>query len=203
MLLGIKSRKILFWRHALVGSLAGLLVALFSWSRPELPFDVALWRALGDAGFVFLFVTLSLGPLSRLGTPALRLLTWRRETGIWFALLVLTHSLRVSGFALSEPGLALPNLLGLGALTWALILMATSSDRAVDYLGISSWKWLHQGAYVIFYLASLHGGYHLFLRYPNTPNWFRWPFAVMVIGILVLQTAAFIKTVRQQRIKAW
>jgi len=46
--------------------------------------------------------------------------------------------------------------LGDVALVWVLILMATSSDRAVSYPGISSWKWLHQGAYLIFYLSALH-----------------------------------------------
>jgi methionine sulfoxide reductase heme-binding subunit len=39
-----------------------------------------------------------------------------------------------------EPGFGLANLLGLVALMFTLTLVATSSARAVDYLGASAWK---------------------------------------------------------------
>lgn len=202
MLLGIKSKKILFLRHLLIGSLAVALVYFFWLSRPNLSNDVRLWRALGDSTFSFLFIVLAIGPLAKLWVPAQRLVSWRRECGIWFALLALSHFIRVVNYALAEPGIALPRLMGLIALAWALVLAATSSDRAVNFLTISSWKWLHHGAYIIFYLAALHASYFLFMRYPDE-NWFRYPFLTMVLTVLILQASAFIKTIIQQRGKDW
>lgn len=192
----------MFSRHALVGTLAVFVVYLFWLSRPSLFYDVRLWRALGDSAISFLFVALSIGPLSKLWARAQRLVSWRREVGIWFALLALTHFVRVVNYALSEPGIALPRLMGLIALGWALVLAATSSDRAVNFLTVSSWKWLHHGAYIIFYLAALHASYFLFMRYPEE-NWFRYPFLLMALTVLILQTSAFIKTVIKQRGKDW
>lgn len=202
MLLGIKSKKILFLRHLLVGSLAITIVYLFWLTRPELSSDVRLWRALGDSTFSFLFIVLSIGPLAKLWGRAQGLVPWRREFGIWFAFLALTHFIRVFNYALAEPGIALPRLLGLIALAWALVLASTSSDRAVNFLTVSSWKWLHHGAYIIFYLASLHASYFLFMRYPEE-NWFRYPFSIMVFIVLLLQASAFIKVVTKQRGKDW
>ena len=199
MLLGIKSRKTLFLRHLFAGLVAVLFVYLFWLSRPELSFNVRLWRALGDTAFSFLFITLIIGPLAKLWKPTLRLVSWRREAGIWFALLALSHFVRVSGYALSEPGIELPRLLGLIALFWALVLAATSSDWAVNFLGVSSWKWLHTSAYTIFYLVAAHTAYFLFWRYSET-NWFQDPFLGMILAVPILQASAFIKEVIRQKI---
>lgn len=198
MLLGIKSKKILLLRHAFIGFLTAFIVYLFWLSRPELSFDVRLWRALGDTAFSFLFITLIIGPLAKLWKPAVRLVSWRRETGIWFALLALSHFVRVSGYALSEPGIELPIFLGLVALFWALTLAATSSDRAVNFLGHSSWKWLHSMAYAVFYLATAHAMYFLFWRYPEA-KWFQYPFLGITLAVPALQISAFIKEVIRQR----
>ena len=198
MLLEIKSRKKLFLRHFSMGLIAVLFVYLFWLSRPELSFNIRLWRALGDTAFSFLFITLIIGPLAKLWRLALRLVPWRREFGIWFAFLALSHFVRVIGYALSEPGLELPILLGLTALFFTLTLMATSSDRAVNFLGISSWKWLHSFAYVIFYLIAAHAAYFLFWRYPEV-NWFQYPFLVMAFVVPALQISAFIKEIIRQR----
>lgn len=198
MLLGIKSKKILLLRHTFIGFLAAFIVYLFWLSRPELSFDVRLWRALGDAAFSFLFITLIIGPLAKLWKPAVRLVLWRREIGIWFALLAFSHFVRAGGYALSEPGIELPVFLGLTALFWTLTLAATSSDRAVNFLGPSSWKWLHSMAYVIFYLVTAHATYFLFWRYPEV-KWFQYPFLSMAFAVPLLQIAAFIKEVVRQR----
>lgn len=203
MLLGIKSKKVLLARHTFIGSLAIFVVYLFWLSRPELSSDVRLWRALGDTGFSFLFITLVIGPLAKLWRSALRLVSWRREFGIWFTLLALAHLIRVNEYALSEPGLELPRLLGLVALFFTLALMATSSDRAVNFLGILSWKWLHSFAYVIFYLVALHTSYFLFMRYPESQNWFRYPFLGMTLMVFALQISAFVETVIQQKHRGW
>ncbi len=198
MLLGIKRKKELLERHLLISFLALFIVVLFWVSRPELSFNVRLWRALGDTSFSFLFVTLAIGPLARLWKPMIRLVSWRRETGIWFSILAFSHFLSLSSFALSEQGIELPRFLGLTALFWALVLSATSSDRAVNFLGTSSWKWLHTMAYVIFYLVVGHAAYFLFWRYP-VANWFQYPFLIFALIIPVLQFAAFIKEIVRQK----
>ena len=198
MLLGIKNRKTLFLRHLLTGLIAVLLAYIFWLSRPELSFDVRVWRALGNTAFSFLFVTLAIGPWAKLWKPALRLVPWRRETGIWFAVLAFSHFIRVSNYAQFEPDIELPRLLGLIALFWALALAATSSDRAVNFLGPSSWKWLHTMAYVIFYLVAGHAAYFLFWRYPEV-NRFQYPFLAMELAVPILQISAFIKEVIRQR----
>lgn len=105
-----------------------------------------------------------------------------------------------------ESGFGLANIAGVVALLWALILAATSSDRATRFLGPSAWKWLHGGAYTIFYLVALHTAYFLFLHYTFSfhrpvppPDWFRWPFLVLSGTVIGLQAAAFAVTVRRRR----
>lgn len=70
----------------------------------------------------------------------------------------------------AEPGFGLANLMGLTALVFALSLFATSSDKAVDYLGVSSWKWLHTLGYVVFYLIALHVVYFAFIHFTPSPE---------------------------------
>jgi methionine sulfoxide reductase heme-binding subunit len=214
-------------RHALVGSAAALLVYVFWLTRLEWDVEMRTWRAFGDAAIVLLFVTLALGPAARLSRTFGRALPWRRETGIWSAVTALVHTIlildgwvrwdwgRLLGYELVpqlgrvarlEPGFGLANVLGLVALVWALMLAATSSDRAMRYLGGAGWKWLHYGAYVVFYLAVLHTLYFVFMhftlsfhRVPPAPNWFRWPLLVMGVLVVGLQATAFVKTVGRRR----
>lgn len=105
-----------------------------------------------------------------------------------------------------EPGFGLANLIGLLVLMWLLVLLATSSDKAVRYLGPAAWKWLHNGAYVVFYLSVVHAGYFLFLHYtisfhrpPAPENWFRFPLLLLGLAVIGLQAAAFIRTVNRRR----
>lgn len=181
-----------------------------------------LWKAVGDAAFVLLLITLSLGPSARIARPATRLLPWRRQFGIWFALVAALHGvLVIHGWARwslrrflgyeqipqlgrevrLEPGFGLANLIGVTALLIALVLAATSSDWALRRLGAPAWKWLHHSALFVFYLSLLHAGYFLFLHYTASfhkqvppPDWFRWPFAALGTALLLLQATAFIKT---------
>ncbi len=64
-----------------------------------------------------------------------------------------------------ESGSGMANILGLLAALMALPFIATSADRATRKLGGSSWKFLHRGAYTIFYLLALHTAYFLYIRY--------------------------------------
>lgn len=231
MLLGIKSKKTILKRHIIVGFLAALFTYIFWSSRPEWSPDMRLWRAVGDSSFILLFLTLIVGPLSRLRKSGLRFLTLRRELGIWFAITALIHgililngwmmwnTLRFFGYEFIpeaqrwirlESGFGMANSMGLIALFLALILAATSSDKAVSFLGIASWKWLHALAYVIFYLVGFHILYFMFMHYTVSfhrpvppPNWFRFPSLILILTVLLLQTAAFAKTVMQQKRKNW
>lgn len=233
MLLGIKSKKVIFLRHVLVSGLAALLVYLVWLMHPQWDPDMRLWKAFGGAAFFLLWLAVLIGPAARIWRPLTRLIAWRREFGIWFFLIALVHAyLILDGWARwsvwgflgyqyvpeldmylrFEPGFGLANLMGLVALTFALALAATSFDRAVSFLGISSWKWLHSFAYVIFYLVALHVIYYAFIHYTPSPhrilmemptdypsNPLRFFYLAAILSVFFAHIGAFIKTVRQQR----
>lgn len=214
-------------RHLAVALLAGLTTAGFWFGRMDWDPEMRTWRAVGDSSIVLLFGSLAIGPLAKLWRPAARTLPWRRELGVWCAILALVHTIlvlwrwvgwdlaRLMGYevipelgrsARLEPGFGLANLIGLVAVVWALVLAVTSSNRAVRWLGSPAWKWMHQGAYVIFYLAVLHAVYFLFMHYTASfhrevpePNWFRWPLLVMGLGVAALQWVAFARTVQRRK----
>ena len=216
-------------RHVVVAALAGVLVWVFWASRPTRDPGMRLWKAAGDAAFGLLLLTLAIGPLARLVRPAARLTPWRRQLGIWFALVATVHGvLVVHGWARwglrrflgyevvpelgremrLEPGFGLGNLIVLTALMFAVVLAATSSDWALRRLG-PGWKWLHHSALFVFYLSLLHAGYFLFLHYIDSfhkqlpsPDWFRAPFLVLGVGLLVLQAAVVKTTASRQRVAA-
>lgn len=190
-------------------------------SRPTWSPEMRLWKAVGDGAFVLLLLTLAVGPLARLFRPAARLVRWRRQLGIWFAIVGSIHGLLIAngwarwslrrflGYEVVpqlgrevrlEPGFGLANLIGLTALLLALVLAATSSDRAVRRLG-PSWKHLHHVAVFILYLTILHAGYFLFIHFTASfhkqvppPDWFRAPFVVLGLGVLGIRAGVFWKT---------
>lgn len=214
-------------RHSTVALTSLALTAVFWFGRLNWEIEMRTWRAFGDAAVVLLFASLVVGPLARIWRPAGVGLRWRRELGVWFAVMAVVHAIlvingwvqwdlgRLMGYefvpqlgrtARMEPGFGLANLVGLVALVWTLVLAATSSNRAVRVLGPQAWKWLHHGSYVVFYLAVLHTVYFLFMHYtlsfhrePPPPNWFRWPLLVMGVTVAALQWTAFVITVRRRR----
>lgn len=211
----------------MVGALSALLVAGFWASRPEWSPDMRLWRAVGDAAILLLFGSLALGPAARLWSLAGKVLSWRRQVGVWAAMVALIHALlvlngwarwsvrRLLGYEFipqlgrdvrMEPGFGLANLMGLVALAWMLVLLGTSSDRVMRFLGPPAWKWVHTGAYVVFYLVVLHAVYFLFIHYtvsfhraPVPENWFRVPLLLLGGAVLALQWAAFTRAVGRRR----
>jgi len=231
MLLGIRSVKTVLTRHTIVGALTFGVWYFFWMLRPEWTADMRMWRAVGDAGFILLFLILIIGPLARTWTPFERLNPWRRELGIWFGVIALFHPIlildgwvqwdlmRLMGYqylpqlerwSRVDPGFGLSNLIGLIAVFWAMVLAATSSDKLVNFLGEDSWKWLHGAANTIFYLTAAHVGYFLFIHYTLSshrpvpdPNWFRWPFLIMAILVFILQVTAFVLTVRKNKKRNW
>lgn len=222
-------------KHLIVAALGVLLTYLFWVSRMEWDEEMRTWRAFGDAAFLLLVAALAIGPVVRLWPKqTARIVNWRRALGIWFALYALVHAYLVwDGWArwsvrgllgyqdlpqtgtsdpvLVDPGFGLANLIGLIALFWALVLLATSSDRAMRFLGGRTWKQIHLYANVIFYLVALHAAYFLFLHYELSlrnlvfrtgvpdPNWFRFWFLGLVALVFSLQTAATVKMVVVQR----
>lgn len=212
-------------RHAVVAVLGVALVGLFWASRPRWSAEMRLWKAVGDSAFVLLLLTLAVGPLARLVRALTPLLAWRRQLGIWFAIVASVHGvLIVNGWARwslrrflgyevlpqlgrevrLEPGFGLSNMIGVVALAFALVLAATSSDWALRRLGAQAWKWLHHSARFVFYLSLLHAGYFLFLHYTASfhkaippADWFRFPFVILGGGLVSLQVAAFARTARR------
>ncbi len=219
----------LVYRHTAVLALGTVVSLPFWYGRLDWEPEMRLWRTIGDGSFVLLFLVLTLGPIARLWPVATRWLPWRQELGIWFAIFALAHTLlvldgwvrwewmrffgyqfllNVGRYARVEPGFGLSNILGIVAMVIALPLMFTSSRWAMKRLGNSAWKWLHVGAYTIFYLVVLHTLYFLFMHYtvsfhrqvPPNPNWFRYPFLVTAILVLGIQMSAFIKTVKKRSV---
>jgi len=179
-----------------------------------------LWKAVGDASYVLLLVTLILGPLAKLVPVTRSWVKWRRQIGIWFALTASLHGfLILDGWARwslrrflgyefipqlgrevrLEPGFGMANIVGVTALVLALVLAATSSDFALRRLGRPAWSWLHRLAQTVLVLSLLHGAYFLFIHY--TPSfhkapipsldWFRMPFLLAGLGVIALQATAF------------
>ena len=212
MLLGIKSAEAIFFRHLGVAFI-GLLLAGFVWQANDTwsP-DMRLWKSLGGASFSLLWFAVFIGPAARIWQPLQRLISFRREVGVWFFLIAFLHGYLI----LDESGFGLANLAGLMALTFAFTLATTSFDRAVNFLGVSSWKWLHSFSYVVFYLSVIHVLYFAFIHYTpsllravlsqptNYPdNPLKFYYLAAFLSVLLLQVIAFIVTVRKQRKSGW
>ena len=224
----MNSKNNTYLRHLFVGLIAVGLVLPFWYGRLDWDTEMRFWRAVGDSSFVLLFFTMIIGPLAKHWPAASRLVPWRRETGIWFGLMAFFHTFLVwkgwarwdiwrflgnefipelGRLARLEPGFGLSNVIGMVAVVLTLALVATSSTKAVNYLGASAWKWLQYGSYTVYYLVVLHTFYFLFIHYtmsfhrpvPGNLNWFRYPFLILSLIVPALQLSAFVKTVRQRQ----
>ncbi len=203
--------------------LAVLLTYLFLWSRAEWSAMHKWNRAIGDASLVLVALSMAIGPLSRLFVRAKRLLPWRRELGIFGVYLAFIHAtiilfgwveldlMRLFGFefhpdlqryVMFDQGFGLGNLLGIAALVFAAVLALTSNDLSQRFFGASVWKFIQQSTYVLWWLIVLHTGYFLFMHFLDfhrrvpDPNWARWPFVWLVVGVSALQIAASVRTWR-------
>ena len=233
MLLGIKTKREIATRHLVVGALTAAAVGAGWQLNASWDPEMRLWKAFGVGSALLIWFVALIGPAARLWAPLGRVLPWRREFGVWFALVALVHFYLVwDGWARwnvqellgyqyvaeldtylrFEPGFGLANLMGLVALLFALVLAATSFDRAVSFLGISSWKWLHSFTYVIFYIVALHAVYFAFIHYTPSPhrilmgqsttypeNVLRFAYLVMFASVFLAQAGAFVRTVHQRR----
>jgi len=186
----------------LVGLIAILLTFAFWMSRPQWVMEMRLWKAVGDASMMLLYATMGLGPLARFVPRVGKLLSLRRELGIWFGVFAILHTLlifngwmrwdvgRFMGFEFIpelertvrfDSGFGMANIVGLLAVLFALPLMATSADWAIRAMGGNAWKFVHYTAYTIFYLVVLHTAYFLYIHFTLSfhrptvpePNWFQ------------------------------
>lgn len=213
-------------RHLLTILLSVLLVLLFgavheNWS------PMHRWnKATADASLVLLTMTMAVGPAARLWPASRRLIPMRREFGIHAIVLALVHTVIILegwvvwdlralvGFAfhpdfgtyvMVQHGFGLANLIGVAALAYGLVLMATSSDRAVRFLGASAWKFVQSGAYVLWALVVVHTAYFLFMHFLDfhrplpDPNPLRWPFVGLVMLVLGLRLGASVQVWRNKR----
>lgn len=195
-------------QHAIVGILS-LISVLILFIVAEAPLPAAFART----SFFLLFITLAIGPMmkikapSKVTSPLMLPWTWRGELGIWFTITGLAHFILL---ALDRPltsfiqvggsGYALANLLGAVALFWAIVLSATSSSKAIKALGVSSWKWIQNFAYLIFYLIA---GHYLYFQFFSTygenpgPDWFGWVALAMTLLVIALELVAFVVVVKK------
>ena len=209
-------------RHVVVLIAAATLVYAFSLVHGQWS-PMHRWnRAFGDAAVLLLALTMTLGAAPRLFRASAKWLPWRRELGIYSVVLAFVHTviildgwvewdfLRLFGFefhpvdlkyVMLQHGFGLANAIGILALSIGLILLLTSSDRAVRFLGATSWKTVQTTALVFWALVVAHTAYFLFAHFlsfhratPN-PNPLQLPFAFLVLSVLVLRAAAFLTTI--------
>ena len=66
---------------------------------------------------------------------------------------------------LVRPGFGIANIIGLVALSIALLLLAISSDRAMKWLGSGSWKRLQNFSKTVYILVVIHMFYFVTMHY--------------------------------------
>jgi len=215
------------FRHIAALGLTALAVWLFWALRPEWS-PMHRWnRAFGDASLVIVALVMSVGPLSRLWRKATPLLLWRRELGVWGVLAGFVHGgfilfgwvrlewPRLFGFELHpdlqayvmfDKGFGAGNAIGILALVYGLVLAVTSNDLSQKWLGMTVWKYIQQGSYILWMVIVAHTAYFLYMHFLDfhrstpAPNIMQWPFLILVGSVLVLQTAASVKTWRLRRL---
>jgi sulfoxide reductase heme-binding subunit YedZ len=212
-------------RHIVVLIAAAALVYAFSLVHGQWS-PMHRWnRAFGDASVLLLGVTMSLGAAPRLFRGSARWLTWRRELGIYSVMLAVAHTVIILGgwvewnvfrlfgfefhpldlrYVMLQQGFGFANAIGILALGIGLILLLTSSDRAVRSLGSASWKTVQRTALVFWALVVAHTAYFLYVHFLSfhraipEPNPLQLAFAIMVVTVLAIRTAAFMMTIHRR-----
>lgn len=210
-------------RHVLVAVVAIGLVLGFAAVHVQFS-PMHRWNcAFGDASLVLIALSMGLGPLTRFLRGAVPLLPFRRELGIYGCLLVLVHGaiiligwvqwdlIRLFGFewhpelmtyVMFQHGFGLANAIGIAALVLAVLLAATSSDFAMRRLGLSGWKFLQMGVLPMWWLTVTHVAYFLFMHFLSfhratpPPNPLQSWFVGLVVLVLALRAAAYLRTIR-------
>jgi sulfoxide reductase heme-binding subunit YedZ len=208
-------------RHISILLVSVLGTYVFLESRAEWS-EMHRWnRAVGDVSILLIASSMAIGPLTRIWPTFRPALPWRRELGIYGILLATIHAViilagwvewdlyRLFGYefhpqfiryVMLRHGFGLANLIGIVALLYGLVLAFSSNDWSQRLLGGSVWKFLQQGAYILWMLIVIHTAYFLYLHFQDfhrsvpDPNWAQWPFAGLVTVVALLQLIAFMKT---------
>jgi len=212
---GWKTRHIIVLLFIIIG-VYGFVESRPNWS------EMHRWnRAVGDMSFILIALSMMIGPLSRLSKRARSAIPWRRELGIHGVLLAVAHTiiilaawvewdfLRLFGYVIHPQtglyvmllhGFGLANTIGIIALVYGIVLALSSSNWFQRILGGAVWKFLQQSAYVLWMLIIVHTAYFLYLNFQDyhkqvpAPNWAQIPFAAIILIVILLQFAAFLKT---------
>lgn len=217
------ARPVFGWklRHISILLVSALGTYAFLESRAEWS-EMHRWnRAVGDVSVLLVAASMAIGPLARLWKVCLPALPWRRELGIYGVLLAIIHTAiilagwlqwdmyrlfgyeflnQMNRYVMLRQGFGLANLIGILALLYGLVLAFSSNDWSQRLLGGSVWKFLQQGAYILWMLIVIHTAYFLYLHFQDfhrsvpDPNWVQWPFAGLVALVALLQLIAFMKT---------
>lgn len=216
-------------RHILAVCLAGAFVVLFSQVHGQWSAMHKWNRAVGDASLVLVALSFGLGPLARIFRPVSRVISIRREMGIYACVLAIAHTIiilvgwvefdlmRLFGFewhtelqiyVMFQHGFGLANAIGIAALALVMLLAATSSDFAMRNLGTAGWKFIQMGVLPLWWLTVAHVAYFLFAHFLSfhrdtpDPNPLQMPFAGLVLAVLILRIAAYVLTVRTRNSRA-
>ncbi|MGY3716945.1 hypothetical protein ACWE42_15635 [Sutcliffiella cohnii] len=91
-----------------------------------------------------------------------------------------------------HPGFALANIIGIIGLIYYFLLMMTSNNKSMKWLGRKSWDFVQKRTNTLYLLVIIHTFYFLFLHNTKNSNWLQIPFIVLVLAILLLQLTGFI-----------
>lgn len=170
-------------------------------------------RAFADVALLLLVAILVIGALGRLWAPA------RRELGIWAGITTFFHVLliliewvkwdlkqlfmvfhpQLNAWILDARPFGIGNLIGVVALGYVVLLVATTNDYSMKRLGASAWKFVQQRSYMLFVLTVLRAAAFVFFMQPTVPNFMRVPLVVIFFLVPLLQALAFWRTVKEQR----
>jgi len=196
--------------YIVIGS---IVMALLLWAA-----GYEAQRVIAAIPFFLLFLVLIIGPIVKIWPSTIKrfkggfLVEWRAELGIWFTIWSVVHLLFVwgardwdiIGYLADMSPWAFGAFI---AVIIAIIMAFTSNTYALNFLGTKAWKW-HQshGAYVIFWLTSVHIYDRAYLRpyedvgFPS-PDPIHWVYLGMIAAVVALQLSAFIKIVAEYRKK--
>ena len=213
-------------RHLLVLLAGGLGAYAFMESRAQWS-EMHRWnRAVGDMSLVLIALSMAIGPLARLWPVFRTAIPWRRELGLYGVLLAVAHTVIILGgwvewdlirlfgyelhpvtgvYVMLQHGFGLANVIGIVGLLYGIVIALVSNDWSQRLLTGPVWKFLQQGAYVLWVLIIVHTAYFLYFHFQDfhrnvpDPNWAQIPFAGLVALVTLLQFAAFLKTWRSKQ----
>ncbi len=184
------------WTALTVGVMLAIVAASAGLEAPGLRLAI---RATARTSFLLYGLAFLAAPLQVLSPGRLSryLLRNRRYLGLSFGTSHLYHlgailllvaqsgSRRLGGLAAFLPG---------GFLYfWIFLMMATSSDRAVAWLGAKRWKLLHRTGMVLIFVGFLKGFGLPLAEDPLTYG----PLFALLVGLLALKGAAWLAARRQ------